>query len=77
MNAGGAPNTCKSNGDAPRNFFGKEAARLSGGRVSNAWATCHILGDNARKRALTPHTRAGAHAPARKTPAVYDGPASD
>ena len=28
----------------------------SGGRVSNAWATCPPMGDNGRKRPLIPHT---------------------
>ena len=77
MNAGGVLNTCKSNGAAGRNPFGEETPRPSGGRVSNAWATCPIPGDNSRKRLLTPHKRWGPHGSQRKTPVVWDGPASD
>ena len=50
---------------------------MSGGRVSNAWATCPVQGDTAWKQALIPHSRPGAHAPGRKAPAARDGPASD
>jgi len=42
MNAGGVPNTCKSNGT----MLKPSDAWLSGGRVSNAWITCRIQGDN-------------------------------
>ena len=41
------PNTCKSNGD----YFGN----LSGERVSNAWATCPLDGDNIPKGVLIPN----------------------
>ncbi len=51
MNAGGVPNTCKSNGVDWKLAFDQ----LSGGRVSNAWVTCLIQGDNSWKRLLTPH----------------------
>ena len=34
---------------------------LSGGRVSNAWATCLILGDNSGKLLLIPHEIIGGH----------------
>jgi hypothetical protein len=49
MNAGGVPNTCKSNGDivAIRYF--------SGERVSNALVTCPEEGDNSSKGLLIPH----------------------
>ena len=29
--------------------------KLSGGRVSNAWVTCPVQGDNGWKRPLKPH----------------------
>ena len=51
MNAGGVHNTFKSNG----------AAMPSGGRVSNAWATCLCEGDNSRKQLLIPHNVFGSH----------------
>ena len=51
MNAGGVLNTCKSNGDS-----GELALfYLSGGRVSNAWVTYPVQGDNGWKRPLKPH----------------------
>ena len=51
-NAGGMPNTCKSNGISLvvailSNLF-------SGERVSNTWATCLLHRDNSRKRLLIP-----------------------
>ena len=49
----------------------------SGGRVSNAWVTCLVQGDNSWKRLLIPHKRTGSHDLVRKTPVVWDGPASD
>ena len=73
MNAGGVLNTCKSNGPWQK----PSEAEASGGRVSNAWATCPIPGDNTWKQVLIPHERAGTHVPVRKTPVVWDGPASD
>ena len=51
MNAGGVPNTCKSNGALMK----PSDLKLSGGRVSNAWVTCLIEGDNGWKRSLIPH----------------------
>ena len=69
MNAGGVPNTCKSNG--PRLKPSEGAA--SGGRVSNAWATCRAQGDNGRKRPLIPHSPAGPHGPAGKARGDPDG----
>ena len=50
---------------------------LSGGRVSNAWVTCLIQGDNSWKRLLIPHKRTVPHGTVWKTPVVWDGPASD
>ena len=35
-NAGGVPNTCKSNGACYPEFFGRTENKASGGRVSNA-----------------------------------------
>ena len=49
MNAGGVPNTCKSNGEIV-------AIRSpSGERVSNALVTCPEEGDNSSKGLLIPH----------------------
>ena len=36
-----------------------EGAGLSGGRVSNAWGTCPVPGDNTWKQVLIPHNRRG------------------
>ncbi len=47
MNAGGVPNTCKSNGDV--------AIHLSGERVSNALVTCPGEWDTSSKGLLIPH----------------------
>ncbi len=47
MNAGGVPNTCKSDGGL--------AIILSGERVSNALVTCPEEGDNSSKGLLIPH----------------------
>ena len=47
MNAGGVPNTCKSDG-APEMV-------LSGERVSNALVTCPEERDNSSKGLLIPH----------------------
>ena len=51
MNAGGVPNTCKSN--ALRKVLA--LFNLSGERVSNTWATYLIAGDNEWKHSLIPH----------------------
>ena len=75
MNAGGVLNTCKSNEELP-NVFGQRVFP-SGGRVSNAWVTCRMQGDNSRKQLLIPHKPAGPHGPAGKDLSAYDGPASD
>ena len=45
MNAGGVPNTCKSS----------EPFGVSGGRVSNTWATYLVDGDNIEKSVLIPN----------------------
>ena len=52
MNAGGVPNTCKSNGELPGIYTQKF---LSGERVSNALVTCPEAGDNSGKLELIPH----------------------
>ena len=46
MNAGGVLNTCKSNEALKSIPSGWSLRWLSGGRVSNAWVTCPIEGDN-------------------------------
>ena len=61
MNAGGVPNTCKSNGTFKEQDFGQVIFKFSGGRVSNAWATCLSEGDNVRKRTLIPHNMERSH----------------
>ena len=61
MNAGGVLNTCKSNEAIDYDPFGVTIFRLSGGRVSNAWITYLIQGDNSWKRLLIPHKRTASH----------------
>ena len=58
MNAGGVPNTCKSNGVLDESLL---ILKLSGGRVSNAWVTYRILGDSSWKRLIIPHKRTASH----------------
>ena len=70
-NAGGVPNTCKSNGAKP---FG---TLLSGERVSNAWGTCLSVGDNSWKRLLIPHNAFEWHHLKVKDLLLKDGLASD
>ena len=60
-NAGGAPNTCKSNGAVFSEVFGWKRVQLSGERVSNTWATCLSVGDNIWKRMLIPHKTTVSH----------------
>lgn len=50
MNAGGVPNTCKSNESRCSN-----TTVSSGERVSNALVTCPEVGDNSPKGLLIPH----------------------
>ena len=52
MNAGGVPNTCKSNGDSAVIRY---SGNLSGERVSNTLVTCPGEGDNSLKGLLIPH----------------------
>ena len=56
----------------------REALRqLSGGRVSNAWATCPCVGDNVWKRTLIPHNVLRSHGFDTKDLLRKDGLASD
>ncbi len=69
MNAGGVPNTCKSNGHP----FGG----VSGERVSNALVTCPEMGDTSSKGLLIPHVVLGLRTPVRKAfGSFWEGPAS-
>jgi len=75
MNAGGVPNTCKSNGAS----FGSSEKRecLSGERVSNALVTCPKEGDNSSKELLIPHELTGVRGLVRKgSNPLWEGPAS-
>ena len=72
MNAGGVPNTCKSNGRF------EESLRIilkvvSGGRVSNAWGTCLCPGDSSWKRLVIPHKTTKPHGFAVKSVAGLRG----
>ena len=69
MNAGGAPNTCKSNGTPPR----REA---SGERLSNTWRTCPLLGNSRGKPRVMPDDPGAAHAAPGKAQAGGDGSAA-
>ena len=57
MNAGGVPNTCKSNEfrHLQRMLASEENVETSGGRVSNTWVTDPKVGDNIWKQMLIPH----------------------
>ena len=77
MNAGGVLNTCKSNEAIFYDPFGVTDYWLSGGRVSNAWVTYLVQGDNSWKRLLIPHKRTASHEAVWKVFSVQDGPASD
>ena len=73
MNAGGVPNTCKSNGI----YMKPSDCKFSGGRVSNAWVTCPPLGDNLAKVRLIPNDVSRRHLKEIKDLSVMDGDASD
>ena len=77
MNAGGVPNTCKSSGVYLEEAFGWMKSKLSGGRVSNAWATNLDQGDNIGKPVLIPHSSTRRHRHVEKDLSDQDGPASD
>jgi hypothetical protein len=70
MNAGGVPNTCKSNENP---FFGLGD---SGGRVSNTLVTCPEVGDNPAKAGLIPHMLWRVRGLLSKAPALREGPAA-
>ena len=70
MNAGGAPNTCKSNG---RTHLG---GRGSGERLSNTWATCPPPRDSLGKPWVIPDVPPPPHGRGGKAPAGGDGPAA-
>ena len=55
MNAGGVPNTCKSNEKLTSDSFGMMRLAESGERVSNAWVIYPKVGDNPPKGGLIPH----------------------
>ncbi len=67
MNAGGVPNTCKSN--AKPDFDWVE----SGGRVSNTWLTCPSEGDNHGKLWLIPRMLTPVRGGVRKASALREG----
>jgi hypothetical protein len=70
MNAGGVPNTCKSNVNP---FFGLGE---SGGRVSNTLVTRPEAGDNHGKLWLIPHMLQRVRGLWSKTPVLREGPAA-
>ena len=47
-------------------FFGMKLLKLSGGRVSNAWVTCPLVGNNFEKSKLIPHKLMLPHGKIRK-----------
>ena len=76
------PNTCKSNGAAFAEAFGLKQLQLSGGRVSNAWVTYLLVGNNSEKLLLIPHTVMLSHDRIKKDGhskklSLKDRPASD
>jgi hypothetical protein len=70
MNAGGVPNTCKSNENP---FFGLGD---SGERVSNTLVTCPEVGDNSAKAGLIPHVLWRVRVLQSKAPVLREGPAA-
>ncbi len=56
MNAGGVPNTCKSNEELLVIYYWMF---LSGERMSNALVTCLEVWDNSGKLELIPHVNSG------------------
>ena len=69
MNAGGAPNTCKSNGTPLR-------GEASGERLSNTWRTRPLLRDSLGKPWVIPDDAKRAHALFAKAQAGGDGSAA-
>ncbi len=70
MNAGGVPNTCKSNENP---IFGLGD---SGERVSNTLVTCPEAGDNPAKVGLIPHVLQRVRGLWWKVSALREGPAA-
>ena len=68
-NAGGVLKTCKSNGL----FWGLAPEKVSGGRVSNTWSTCLLLGNNIGKLVLIPHMTTTRHREEVKDLSVKEG----
>ena len=56
---------------------GLPAAMATGARVSNAYPTFPLAGNNPRKRGLMPYAPDGGHPPSGKGPPPWDGDASD
>ena len=69
MNAGGAPNTCKSNGTRPR-------AEASGERLSNTWRTRPLLRDSLGKPWVIPDDPGRPHGRPGKAQTGGDGSAA-
>ena len=65
MNAGGVPNTCKSN-EVPLMKVRWSRGIPSGGRVSNAWVTCLLEVNNREKSLLIHHMLTVSHDTVRK-----------
>ena len=66
MNAGGVPNTCKSN-EMRIGKLRPEDTLSSGGRVSNVWVTYPIQEDNSKKLLLKLHKITSSHEQVIKT----------
>ncbi len=58
-------------------FLRNENKWISGGRVSNAWATCPVLEDSIGKLVVILHKLTVRHLKVRKDLSVQEGPASD
>ena len=69
MNAGGAPNTCKSNGTPPR-------WEASGERLSNTWRTRPLLRDSLGKPWVIPDDARTTHVARAKAQTGGDGSAA-
>ena len=69
MNAGGVPNTCKSNEEPLYSYEGFP----SGERVSNALVTCPKERDNSSKGLLIPHVIMGFRTPRLKEKSALGG----
>ena len=76
MNAGGVPNTCKSNGTIWRWFRSDPYSLVADGWVTRGQPAFH-RGDSSWKRLVIPHTLNTPHGVLRKDLSVKDGSASD